>query len=61
MLAARTLERESGADEAVEHLQLPRVLDRVASVAMRLERALIEAGLSFPAGGSLLIVATRPA
>jgi SAM-dependent methyltransferase len=40
-------------------LRLPRLLDRVCEWIMQIERRLIEAGLSFPVGGSLLAVARR--
>jgi SAM-dependent methyltransferase len=40
-------------------LSLPRPLDRTLEAAMTAERALIRAGMSLPAGGSLLLVARR--
>ena len=45
-------------DSSVE-LSLPRPLDRLLEAAMTAERALIRRGMSFPAGGSLLLVARR--
>ena len=41
-------------------LSLPRALDRLLELAMTAERALIRAGVSLPAGGSLLLVGRRP-
>jgi ubiquinone/menaquinone biosynthesis C-methylase UbiE len=41
-------------------LNLPRPLDRVCERVMDVERALIRMGVSWPAGGSLLLVASRP-
>jgi len=41
-------------------LSLPRSLDRLLESAMTAERALVRGGISFPAGGSLLLVARRP-
>jgi len=41
-------------------LSLPRSLDRLLETAMTAERALVRAGMSLPAGGSLLLVARRP-
>jgi SAM-dependent methyltransferase len=43
-----------------ESLLLPRVLDRLCGSIMRIERRMIQAGLRFPVGGSLLAVARRP-
>ena len=40
-------------------LSLPRLLDRLLERAMTVERALVRGGMSFPAGGSLLLVARR--
>ncbi|HVF78907.1 MAG TPA: methyltransferase domain-containing protein [Solirubrobacteraceae bacterium] len=40
-------------------LSLPRWLDRLLETAMTAERALVRAGVSLPAGGSLLLVARR--
>jgi hypothetical protein len=41
-------------------LVLPRPLDKFCESTMRLERRLIEAGMRFPAGGSLLATGHRP-
>ena len=40
-------------------LSLPRTVDRVFEAAMTAELALVRAGMSLPAGGSLLLVARR--
>lgn len=45
-------------DPQTEH-SLPRVVDLPLGAAMAVERALIRLGVSFPAGGSLLLVARR--
>lgn len=61
MAAARLRERlgiRHDPESNVE-LSLPRWLDRLLESAMTAERALIRGGMSFPAGGSLLIVARR--
>ena len=46
--------------DPVEELRQPRALDRIFRVVMRIERGLIRRGISFPAGGSLLLVARKP-
>ncbi len=48
----------SGAVDCAE-LSLPPALDGVMELGMRLDEVLIAAGVSLPAGGSLLIVAQR--
>jgi SAM-dependent methyltransferase len=50
----------SGEFDLEDSLRLPRLLDRICESAMSVERRLIEAGLSFPVGGSLLAVARKP-
>ena len=50
----------SGDFDLEKSLRLPRTLDRVCESIMRIERRLIEAGVKFPAGGSLLAVARQP-
>jgi len=40
-------------------LRLPRVVDTVMGAAMRIDEALIMAGVSLPAGGSLLVVGEK--
>lgn len=44
---------------ACAELEVGRAANRVLGAAMGLERALIRAGVRFPAGGSLLAVAHR--
>ena len=63
MVAARRLRRRRQPDgqlDAVDELRQPRVVGIGLEAVMRVERALIRAGLSFPAGGSLLMVARKP-
>jgi SAM-dependent methyltransferase len=43
----------------LSELTLPKVLDRMLEAAMRIDEALIAAGISLPVGGSLLAVAER--
>jgi hypothetical protein len=43
-----------------EELRISSFLNAVFSAALSCERALIRAGLCFPAGGSLLAIARRP-
>ena len=62
MVAARLRARECRADDgfdAMEELRQPRAVDAALGVAMTIERSLIRHGLSFPAGGSLLMVARK--
>jgi SAM-dependent methyltransferase len=53
--------RARSADDATGELTLAPRLDRWLERAMTAERGLIRAGVSLPAGGSLLAVATKPA
>jgi SAM-dependent methyltransferase len=46
--------------DLARELCLPRRIDRAFESVVGLERALIKRGLSFPAGGSLLVVARKP-
>ncbi len=47
--------------DVMDELRIHPVTDAMLGSVMRLERSLIELGISFPAGGSLLVVArTRP-
>jgi SAM-dependent methyltransferase len=46
--------------DPMEEFRLPGAVERVFGVAMTAERGLVEFGLSFPAGSSLLLVARRP-
>jgi SAM-dependent methyltransferase len=61
LVAASRLLR-GGTPEAYDprkEFALPRVADRLFEWVMRLERSLIERGVSFPAGSSLLAIAVR--
>ena len=42
-----------------DELRLPRVVDGIMDGAMRIDEALIRAGVSLPAGGSLLVVGEK--
>lgn len=60
MLASRFAQRSAPADSgAMAELRLPRPLNLAFSAVMSLERWLIRAGVRFPAGGSLLLVAAK--
>jgi SAM-dependent methyltransferase len=48
-----------GAVDAMGDLRQPRAVNMALGAVMALERALIRHGLSFPAGGSLLVVARK--
>ena len=60
LLAARRRPRR-GAFNPVAELQIPRLLNRGLGALVALEAAAIKAGLSLPAGGSLLLIARRSA
>lgn len=57
-LRARTYRSEAPFD-VMDELRRPRALDAVLERIMAAERGLIRAGVSFPVGGSLLVVARR--
>jgi SAM-dependent methyltransferase len=57
-IAAR-LRRRTTIENTRALFDIPPLLNRLGHHAMRIEHALIRAGLSFPAGSSLLVVATR--
>jgi SAM-dependent methyltransferase len=59
MMASRLLKKDAGNVE--EELNMAAPLNKACYAAMRLEGALVRAGVNFPAGGSLLAVARRPA
>jgi SAM-dependent methyltransferase len=64
MYLARLRRKPSGNTDATtsagfDELALPKLLDRLMGAAMRLDEALIAAGVSLPVGGSLLAVAER--
>lgn len=57
MFAARYGRRTA---DVQSELNLPRPLDRICERVMDVERALIRMGVSWPVGGSLLLVGSRP-
>jgi SAM-dependent methyltransferase len=60
LVASRWRPRFSGRTyDLARELYLPRRVDRAFELVGGLERALIKRGLSFPAGGSLLVVARK--
>jgi SAM-dependent methyltransferase len=62
LLASRARMRTQTTDaafDAMDALRLPAAANAVLGAVMRLERAAIERGVSWPAGGSLLVVARR--
>jgi SAM-dependent methyltransferase len=62
MVASRLRSHESAAAEAfdaIDALRIPRPVNIVLEAVMTIERALIRRGMSFPAGGSLLMVARK--
>jgi len=62
MFASRLRMRSGKADEefdAMDELRQPRAVNMALEAVMMIERTLIRGGLSFPAGGSLLLVARK--
>ena len=62
MVASRWRMRGSRPDPAfdvMDELRQPRAVNLALGAAMSIERALIRGGVSFPAGGSLLVVARK--
>ena len=60
MLLARLKQRRTPEFNPTTEFEIPSVVNRLLGNAMLVERATIRAGISFPAGGSLLLVATKP-
>jgi SAM-dependent methyltransferase len=61
MVLSRFLQRRQGGDyDPMAEFRIPRLVDRALKGVLTVETALIRAGISFPAGGSLLLVARRP-
>lgn len=60
LLISRRLSTSSTSDPYAEY-KIPAYQDLLFENAMRIERSLIEVGVSFPAGGSLLLVAHKSA
>jgi SAM-dependent methyltransferase len=64
MVASRLRMRDGDAEgefDAIDAVRLPRPVNLALEAVMAVERALIQRGVSFPAGGSLLLVARKPA
>lgn len=60
MVLSRLWQRRSGRADGVDHgFRIGRSLNRVFAEVCELERHLLRLGLSFPAGGSLLLVASK--
>lgn len=61
MIASRFMQRAPGADyDPLAELRIAPWLNWTLEQALDLERLLIRAGINFPVGGSLLVVAKRP-
>ena len=61
MVLSRLARRAPGADyDALAELRMAGWLNAILGAILACERGLIRAGLGFPAGGSLLLVARRP-
>jgi len=60
MAASRLIQRNARLKDSTRELRAAQVLGPLFERVLDLERAAIERGLSFPAGGSLLVVARRP-
>jgi SAM-dependent methyltransferase len=61
MMAARRPVRSAPALDPMAEFKLPRWLDAAFRATLSVEEVAIRAGLSFPLGGSRLVVARRPA
>ena len=59
MMLSRLAARRSGKSGGSESLELNRALDKALDAVMCLERVLIKFGISFPIGGSRLVIAVR--
>jgi hypothetical protein len=51
--------RAASRDDALKELTVAPVLNAILRILLKLERGLIRAGISLPAGGSLLVVARK--
>jgi SAM-dependent methyltransferase len=64
LMAAARLRKRDGANDgeydAIDELRQPRIVNRALEAVMSIERGMIRAGVSWPAGGSLLLVARKP-
>jgi len=62
MIASRMTRRNAPANnDAIAELRLPTFLNRAFEGVMNAERQLIRIGMRFPLGGSLLLIAKKPA
>jgi hypothetical protein len=60
LLVSRKLPRVSDKEfDPLADLRLPRPINTMLGLVANLERLLIQAGINFPAGGSLLLVARK--
>lgn len=60
MVLSRLRQRAPEGFDASLELRVGRAVNRVLGAVMALERRVLEAGLTLPAGGSLLVVARKP-
>ena len=60
MALSRSRQRSLDTYDPAAEYRAPRVVDRMFEGTLEMERALIAAGVSLPAGGSLFAVAVRP-
>lgn len=61
MVISRLTKKRAPASDLWEEFQISRPVNAIFEATLAIERALIKAGVSFPAGGSLLLVGTKPA
>lgn len=62
MLASRLLQKSDAAGDQMDAgFRIGRLANRLLAAVMKVERWLIAQGISFPLGGSLLLVARKPA
>ena len=52
-------DKACGTADAMDELRQPQAVNKMLEAVMKIERSLIRRGLSFPAGGSLLLVARK--
>ena len=61
MICSRMKRNSSRDFQLWKEFEISRPLNAVLGTILAAERSMIEKGLSFPAGGSLLLIAKRPA
>lgn len=61
MICSRMKRKSSPAFQLWEEFEISRPLNATFESILNVERAMIQTGISFPAGGSLLLIAKRPA